>query len=147
MRIGDVVEVRDRGHCPEWKTAHVTSVSPLKVKVEGWSWSTTWHEVRPKGIEVLPAPRTPSPIGSRSPSPTNYSTGEEEPSISPPTRSSLVKVSEAMSTHGSPLPMRSLFTESSMEDIHVAEFIPRSDTICHLCDLADLEAARADLFN
>jgi hypothetical protein len=44
--LGDLVEVRDNGHCAEWKPAVVSCLQPLKVKVYGWSFSTTWDEVR-----------------------------------------------------------------------------------------------------
>jgi hypothetical protein len=50
--VADTVEVRDRGHCAEWKSARVTSTQPLEVKVDGWSWSTTWDEVRVKAAVV-----------------------------------------------------------------------------------------------
>jgi len=46
FRLGDLVEVRDNGHCAEWKPAVVSCLQPLKVKVYGWSFSTTWDEVR-----------------------------------------------------------------------------------------------------
>jgi len=51
VSIGDAVEVRDRGHNLEWKTARVTAVRPLQVKVDGWSWSTSWDEVRRLGFK------------------------------------------------------------------------------------------------
>jgi len=46
FNIGDAVEVREDDHCKEWKSACVTSVDPLLVKVDGWSWSTSWEFVR-----------------------------------------------------------------------------------------------------
>jgi len=48
--IGDAVEVRDYGHCIEWKPARVTSIHPFEVQVDGWSWTTSWDEVRVRQV-------------------------------------------------------------------------------------------------
>merc|ERR1719387_3125871 len=45
FKVGEAVMVRDKNHCSSWKPARVTSTSPLLVKVDGWSWSTSWDEV------------------------------------------------------------------------------------------------------
>lgn len=48
--IGDAVEVRDYGHCMEWKPARVTCIHPFEVQVDGWSWTTSWDEVRVRQV-------------------------------------------------------------------------------------------------
>lgn len=53
LSIGDAVEVRDKGlSSADWKSARVVSLRPLHVKVDGWTWSTSWDEVRLKQVPV-----------------------------------------------------------------------------------------------
>jgi len=55
-RLGDPIEVHDKGDA-SWKMGRVTSVSPLKVKPDGWRHEHSWNVERGRGKEA-PRPST-----------------------------------------------------------------------------------------